>query len=608
MKKYVAFLLSFVMILSLFSCNLPGDKFDTTTTTASKETTTEPQQTTSQSGETTTEPEGTTTDPQGTSDLENQDPPQDEESSSPKLELESNVFTSYEEIVEVYRLAVERFDLINDYSTVVAQKMGFDNVLQAEWFRAILGSAFLFYPGDEKGANVSTPEKLSYFQYAEKDLNGDGIEELVLLTKRYDVLAIFSKVDNEPVLLGRYMPRGSCWIDSEGRIHLNGSGGALCFVHRISEVADGGRGLHMLAEYGMDDVWFPETYLFKDVNGVKVSITKEEYEALDAQYGEYLGSQAGAEETRRQAGFNCVPLFSDDEITRATYLPAINGDVPVYFPETEEYFSLKNYVPSGIGVPLSECEDLKCAFIDFDNNTVTDFEMVIDCGTLIMLQYVDGKVIGRSTLTFEESQMAKSGVYFPFVAPWRKDNITPEEIKESMSLYWGFSDGWIEGACGTELVHRILVSDEVDENGYYLVTWQIESYVSACDCPDCEAGLPKNIRVHRRVLVHAKTGEMIEATVTPQEAKQLASEYWGIEDGYVDYGLGTTYVMRIVIAEKPEIIYDGTYYHVIWQIEYYSHEGYKNGAEPNHISDYIHLCVHTQTGEYRTYPGYVDGK
>jgi len=64
------------------------------------------------------------------------------------------------------------------------------------------------------------PTAASTFGYAKKDLNGDGVEELILLEGEYHVLAIFTEVNGSAVFLDSYDDTRSAWIDASGKIHV----------------------------------------------------------------------------------------------------------------------------------------------------------------------------------------------------------------------------------------------------------------------------------------------------------------------------------------------------------------------------------------------------
>ena len=59
-----------------------------------------------------------------------------------------------------------------------------------------------------------------YEGYDEIDLNGDGVDELVILNEDYTIKAIFTMKKGVPVLLDAYANE-VCWIDEEGMIHVD---------------------------------------------------------------------------------------------------------------------------------------------------------------------------------------------------------------------------------------------------------------------------------------------------------------------------------------------------------------------------------------------------
>lgn len=603
MKKYFAILLTFVMLLSLFSCNLAGDitagfgKF-----TTPEETTTEPQQipidqnkaegTTEQNSADITTPEETT--PEEPKELT---PPQLDGYPIAPPELKKDIFGSYEEILDIYRLAIERFDLVEDSTEMIAHTLGFASVEQVEWFEAILMSSYLHYRNgsDSDDARNATWDRLYYFTYVETDLNNDRNDELILLTLTQDVLAIFSQTDKgEPVLLGNYTPRKVCEIGANGKLYVTEEEARTSYSKRVYEIADGGKGLNKIIEYGVDDLLFSRPGFYRERNGKKVGISNTAFELLEKDYGIY-----------ETVWYATRPLFSSTRILRAMYQPAINGEVPIYLVETGEYIYLEDYTPPHSTTPLSKRGELKCSFGNFDADQTKMLECVIHYGDLLLLEYdyITDTVSARS-LTDKEKLIAKGGIYYPLAAPWREVNITAQEIKVSVPGYWDTYDGFVQTIGKTNVTDRISVSPLPDENEYYLVTWSREYAPAGCTCTDCDAGIPHATEPYKYLLIHAKTGEIIEIAVIPQAAKEAAAKYWNTYDGFVDHAAGSTYVTRIVIEGKPEYDFGGMYYHVIWQIEHYSHEGYENGEEPHSVYDYKHLYVHTQTGECYMYPFY----
>ena len=56
--------------------------------------------------------------------------------------------------------------------------------------------------------------------YDERDLNGDGVKELVLLGEDFRIKAVFTQKDGVPVLLDAFAQE-TCWIDDQGFLHVD---------------------------------------------------------------------------------------------------------------------------------------------------------------------------------------------------------------------------------------------------------------------------------------------------------------------------------------------------------------------------------------------------
>jgi len=85
--------------------------------------------------------------------------------------------------------------------------------------------------------------------YAIHDINGDGVMELIVLSRAYyDVHALFTLRGDAPVLLGAYWSRGRCAIDTDGTVYYMGSGGAEDTVERAYVLPPNGMALRMAGE------------------------------------------------------------------------------------------------------------------------------------------------------------------------------------------------------------------------------------------------------------------------------------------------------------------------------------------------------------------------
>ena len=94
--------------------------------------------------------------------------------------------------------------------------------------------------------------------------------------------------------------------------------------------------------------------------------------------------------------------------------------------------------------------------------------------------------------------------------------------------------------------------------------------------------------------------------ITSEEALQIASEYWGTEDGFTDYGAGSMWVCHIILLDDRSSVENG-YYHIGLQVDHYGRDG--NDLRVLHNdSSMEHLFVNSVTGECQEYvPVYGNG-
>jgi len=148
------------------------------------------------------------------------------------------------------------------------------------------------------------------FGYAKSDLNGDGVEELILLESKFNVLAIFTEVDGSPVLLDSYNDLRTAFIDANGRIHVKQRiipGNEDDHEYFVYEVGKG-----ELIEKTAVGVKFDhlgnKTEIYKLANGVKTNIEQSEWDALYAQFALDLGESSFASYTKEKSGLSFLTL------------------------------------------------------------------------------------------------------------------------------------------------------------------------------------------------------------------------------------------------------------------------------------------------------------
>lgn len=293
---------------------------------------------------------------------------------TPEEKPSSGYFASYESILELCRLATENFDY--EYETVerkANELFGSENSTEKEWFWEIYNTLSYYLASNHSESNYKQS-----LGYAMKDLNGDGINELVLINDSYVVGAIFSMVNGKPILLDSYIPRGSCWIDADGQLHINGSGGARCWSNGVYQIAKGGASLVLIAEFGADNFEFSdEQPYYRLVNGEMVNITKAEHDALEEEYGAYLGWEAGAAATKEKAGLLFEPLFVDAAM--AAFERMLNLEIPVYDTRKDAYVFYLDKC-------MNDVDGFYYTIMDIDGDSVNEF-MISGADTLLFRYY-----------------------------------------------------------------------------------------------------------------------------------------------------------------------------------------------------------------------------
>jgi len=129
--------------------------------------------------------------------------------------------------------------------------------------------------------------KEGFLGYAMKDINNDGIPELLLLSKEPAEPAInslFTLKDGKPVNLGQYWSRHRAHLAAEGTIYTVGSSSAWSTYLDSYALEPGVAELTHLTEYYMDADDNEIPFWVKVVNGEKINIPEKDFGALLVEY------------------------------------------------------------------------------------------------------------------------------------------------------------------------------------------------------------------------------------------------------------------------------------------------------------------------------------
>ena len=146
--------------------------------------------------------------------------------------------------------------------------------------------------------------KLGYALY---DINKDGVPELFILTEDHTILAIYSLIDDAPVLVGAYWSRNRCAMDKTGTLYIHASSGASDSYSASYSFSSGGE-LNLTEMVGVESFdeqgnAFPEPQYYRIVNGKKLIVNEEEAVSAWRKFPDVY-----SDNPTKDAGLNFVPF------------------------------------------------------------------------------------------------------------------------------------------------------------------------------------------------------------------------------------------------------------------------------------------------------------
>ena len=181
----------------------------------------------------------------------------------------------YDGIIAAYRYYAahpDEDDASDNLFTIVARITGIDPENEKSYGLSCSIDELRYEPGRNLG-------------YSFRDLNKDGIPELFVITGDYTIAAVYSLVNDTPVLVSAYWSRNRCVIDKSGTLYINGSSGAGNSFG-ASYSYKGGEELQLIVMVGVEDydevteqsLSAPRWYRIKD--GKKTIIDENEAYAV----------------------------------------------------------------------------------------------------------------------------------------------------------------------------------------------------------------------------------------------------------------------------------------------------------------------------------------
>ena len=118
------------------------------------------------------------------------------------------------------------------------------------------------------------------FGYAIKDLNNDGIDELLFLREDSFLLAVFTLYNDEPFLLDAFWYRYKGMILENGTVFVHGSNGAADYKYSIRQLNENSTEFTSLLSFGEDG----EGKYYKQISDKKEFIDETEFNLLLSEY------------------------------------------------------------------------------------------------------------------------------------------------------------------------------------------------------------------------------------------------------------------------------------------------------------------------------------
>lgn len=226
-------------------------------------------------------------------------------------------FSSYDKILSVYRSIV---DLMSGYSSTKWVNGEYDSMFSFadnetyDTFHAIFVGALDCRPLKLKDTKYANGGDNAY-GYAKKDLNGDGIEELILLSDQFKMIAVFTEINGTAVFL---QGTSSTWVDEKGLFRKEKYTGGMTGRDRefyLYEMSGGEIKCKLAIGYRANFTLKKENW-YKIERGVKTDITQEEGDGLYAQYDILPEGYMGREYMREFSGLEFVSLFEKTLATK----------------------------------------------------------------------------------------------------------------------------------------------------------------------------------------------------------------------------------------------------------------------------------------------------
>ena len=177
--------------------------------------------------------------------------------------------------------------LVSDYTSIIDCYRSYVHHEDTDVLYEDIINALTIHPDSEQNRLSPSCGELRFvnlesLEYSIHDINGDGIDELIILSEDYFIHSIFTLYDNVPVLLDAYWSRYRCVFDRTGTLYVNGSNGAADSYSIAYLIDPSTASLVMIEMIGTESFdeetleHFDEARCYHIRDGVKTIISDEE--------------------------------------------------------------------------------------------------------------------------------------------------------------------------------------------------------------------------------------------------------------------------------------------------------------------------------------------
>jgi len=193
-------------------------------------------------------------------------------------------------------------------------------------------------------------------------------------------------------------------------------------------------------------------------------------------------------------------ILCEQDLAMEMYEAVLNNEVEIYDTIHNKRILLADCTTPYNGIPLSDCEQLKYAYTDMDNDAIN--ELVIDCGDTLILRYYEGNVYLYSFTFRALYYLNTDGSY-----TW---NHTGQDFE------YGENKLYFEGvALKTKELYRIVNDGEPN----------VEFYIEGKQVTQEE--ILKYIENNSKTRVEFEPLEATwQKTISLEKALEIAAEYW----------------------------------------------------------------------------------